>query len=160
MKIKLVILYILTNFLFSCNSNNENVEYVAITNFNLDTTQLNEREPVKLLYCSSKNNKNIDREYLIQFVAIRTRNHDTINILAFSSKGIKYKSDGNNTYYCIPNENRDNILKLANIEIEKIKNSDIEHLNESNLIMVIQDKKHSEIENNNYPTYLSELERD
>lgn len=132
--------------------------FVSVSSFNLDMdTPIND-ERVRLLYCSSAADKNPNREYLIQFVAIRVENGDTINILSDRSDHIK-EYDANRIYLL-------NRQRLEDLDIhynyddalnEIIKQNGLENVNLD--IMVKSDPEFSEIENNNYKTVVGSIRK-
>ena len=127
----------------------------SISNFNLDTLTPIHNEKIRVLYCSSIENPNLEKEYLIQFVAIRIEKGDTINVISDHSENIK-KEDADQVFLL----NRRTISdfhiqqKVDNAVYETLKGNGVE-IN----TMVISDPKFQSIEYNNLKTIIGDISK-
>ncbi len=127
----------------------------SISNFNLDTLTPIHNEKIRVLYCSSIENPNLEKEYLIQFVAVRIEKGDTINVISDHSENIK-KEDADIVFLL-------NRRTISDFHIQqKVDNAVYETLKGNGVdinTMVISDPKFQSMEYNNLKTIIGDISK-
>ncbi len=127
----------------------------SISNFKLDTLTPIRNEKIRLVYCSSVDNPNIEKDYLIQFVAVLVETGDSINIISDHSEHIK-KDDADQIFLL-------NRRSLSDFHIQQDVDKEVyENMKQKGVdmnAMVISNPNFQTLENNNLMTIIGEISR-
>ena len=158
MKKLLIISGLIYTILSACSdeqSNTNETNMQSISNFKLDTLTPIHNEKIRVVYCSSAENPNLEKEYLIQLVAIRIATGDTINVISDHSENIK-KDDADQVFLL-------NRRTISDFHIQqKVDKAAYESLKETGVdinTMVISDPKFQSIEYNNHKTIIGDISK-
>jgi len=137
------------------NGSSTSQNFQALSNFKLDSLTPIHNEPIKILYCSSIGNPNAEKEYLIQFIALRVKTKDTINIITDHSDQLG-KEDVNQIFLL----NRRNLSEFQlNSKIDPSIYQNLKKTGVDLNTMVISDPKFSKLEQNKFKSIVGEITR-
>lgn len=143
----------------ACKDNKDQRHFATVSNFNVVANAMDDNEPVKIVFCSSGGDVNETKDYLIQFIVVRQKTLDTLNVLSDRSDNIA-KGDGNKVFY-FKSFTKGEVEQLQNFSkmIEIAKHPEISKtLNLFDLIMVAQDEKFLKLQENRHPTVMGYLQ--
>jgi len=147
---------ILISFILICSCSS--YEEKHISKFNIDLNALTDGELVEIIYFPSSPDENTNLEYYVKALVVSKKPNDTVNLLITSINDfpetdnirtfISYNSDSYKVFQ--------NAL-LTHMNGDLVEKTHIDDYKPKEIEIVLLNKSHQSIENNNYPTTIGSL---
>lgn len=133
-------------------------KYWEVSKFKMDSTALQDGEPVKLYYSSRGPDSNGEREYYIHLIVISQKTGDTVNVLTALNNELTM-ADKDSVFNFLTQDNIvSKMIQMDPDDLADIKNvDDVNKIELTEINKVARDPEFDAIADNTYPTVIGTL---